>query len=177
VASIVEGTEPLFENLEEVGEIPAPGMETRQPTGLGVGVVGLAEGKELLAGGADILASGESGQSVEGFFGGWERLRRLGNLDEDVEVIGHHTEGKDAKLAELGEFTEEGTEKLLFGVTENRTAIDDAREAVIDGARMVIGSEPTRSPHAGRTRAVEEILQENLDEAGIDCLSLGNRRS
>ena len=46
----------------------------------------MTKGKKLLAGGAKILASGKPGEGVEGFFGSGERLRGLGNFDEDVDV-------------------------------------------------------------------------------------------
>jgi hypothetical protein len=76
----------------------------------------------------------------------------LGNLQEDVEVVGEDAVSEDADTAEGLVFTHEEAEVLLLGGTEDEVAIHDAGEAMVVGDGMGGRGLQTAETHEGMSR-------------------------
>jgi hypothetical protein len=138
----------LFEQLHEGGQVVEASVEGGEVGLEGGGIGGLAEEGEALGDGVGVLVTGEGPEVLDDLFGGREGggIGTFGDLDEDVEVVGHEGEGENADPAESGAFAEKGAELLFFVGIKDGAFIDDAGEAVVGGGGMVRGSpEPART--------------------------------
>ena len=83
-------------------------------------------------------------------FGHVELPLLVWNLHQDVEVIGHDAVGENPAAGEVLLHTHIHAELLTFFVAEDKAAIHDARDAVVDRRpiRVVFPCcKPSRAPH------------------------------
>ena len=91
-------------------------------------------------------------------------------------MVVHDGEGEDADAAEAFTFAEEGDEVVFFGGAEYGAFVDDAGEAVIEGAGPVVGKLETTRTH-GRKKEEGRHRVKPIKDLALYILRLEMRDS
>jgi hypothetical protein len=124
-------------------------MEGGEVGGQAFGILGLAVRLEAFLDSVGELKPGEASQIGDDFLGGRELRGFLGDLHQEVEVVGHDAEGEETDATELGALAEETEETIFLEGIKDEALVHDAGDAVVEGGLLIGGKLETRPAHDG----------------------------